>query len=577
VQLTNALVQLSVAAMLVGCVDVNDPMLEAASNRLSDGSQAFVTRELRPAGPPTKRPWDDDAHSLDSAIEAVGGRATIGIKIPSSDRFMTQRVRSVPDAAGFDAGIRFLENSGVEVLHRIPRIGAAVVAFGDAPPSSIWRHPLIDYVEPDRPVTPASVRVTKTRHVAPKPTAYSCTPGGTGPECVPWGIEDAGFPQQWSNWDGSGAKVLVIDHAYQRGHPDLPYIPNENCGSYIGWDGCDGFLESHGTHVLGTLAALDNGYGVIGGAHGIDGDDLYFFPLCDPADPDECLSSASAAGIDWGAAKGVQVISMSYQSYYYDLTEDAAVWSAHYYDDIVLVAAAGNHWQNNEFFITYPASLPDVIGVSGHRESPHMVMGWAAISWDRCYIEPEQDFWDSDWGPHVDISAPFQAWSTVLINGYDDEWCGTSMATPHVSAAVAIMRAKNPTLPNSTIESFLLGSATDAGAAGWDNIFGHGRLNASLAIATVQQPPPPPPPLIAHINGPEAMETWQTCSWTATYSGGSGSVSYKWFKNGAQVSTSATVYLSGPPFNLKLTVTRGVESDSDTRYIYVGSSGGCGI
>jgi hypothetical protein len=137
----NALVHMGMAALLFGCVDVSSPALEEASNRLTDGSQAIVTRELRPAGPPTKRPWDDDAQSLDSAIAAVGGRATIGIKIPSSDRFLTQRVRSLPDAAGFDAGIRFLENSGVEVLHRMPRIGAAVVAFGDASPSSICATP----------------------------------------------------------------------------------------------------------------------------------------------------------------------------------------------------------------------------------------------------------------------------------------------------------------------------------------------------------------------------------------------------------------------------------------------------
>jgi subtilisin family serine protease len=389
----------------------------------------------------------------------------------------------------------------------------------------------------------------------------------------------AGFPQQWSNWDGSGAKVLVIDLPYQRGHQDLPYIPNENCGSFMGWDGCAGFLDDHGTHVLGTLAALDNGNGVIGGAHGINEDDLYFFPFCDPANPGYCLQSASAAGIDWGASKGVQVISMSYGGPDYDLSEDAAVWSAHYYDDIVLVAAAGNHLQDDQFPIRYPANLPDVIGVSGHRESPDPLAGWATLIWERCYNELYEDFWVSDWGPHVDISAPFEAWSTVFNDGYAHEmpWCGTSMATPHVSAAVAVMRAKNPTLSNSTIESFLLGSATDAGAAGWDNIFGYGRLNASLAIATVQLPPPPPPPLTAEINGPTAIETWQTCSWTASYTGGSGSVSYKWFKNGAQISTSATVYLSGPPFTLKLTVTRGVEADSDTQYISVGSSGGCGL
>ena len=85
-------------------------------------------------------------------------------------------------------------------------------------------------------------------------------------------------------------------------------------------------------------------------------------------------------------------------------------------------------------------------------------------------------------GAEVDVSAPGSSIisSTSGTTGYGT-LSGTSMATPHVSGAAALLKALNPTWTFADIDSRLKNTAVDLGTSGFDHDFGYGRINADAA------------------------------------------------------------------------------------------------
>ncbi|MGH2570364.1 MAG: S8 family serine peptidase, partial [bacterium] len=86
-----------------------------------------------------------------------------------------------------------------------------------------------------------------------------------------------------------------------------------------------------------------------------------------------------------------------------------------------------------------------------------------------------------------EVAAPgVNVWSAQPGGGYQF-LSGTSMAGPHVAGVVALMRAANPDIDVDTIKQILMDTATDLGAAGEDNTYGHGFINAYEAVLAVLQ------------------------------------------------------------------------------------------
>jgi subtilisin family serine protease len=97
----------------------------------------------------------------------------------------------------------------------------------------------------------------------------------------------------------------------------------------------------------------------------------------------------------------------------------------------------------------------------------------------------------SNYGSPLDIAAPGSSIYSTMIDsdpsgpgtyGYKS---GTSMATPHVSGLAALIWSFAPSLSHIQIRNIIQDTADDLGTAGWDQYFGHGRINAWNALETV--------------------------------------------------------------------------------------------
>ncbi|MGQ0643728.1 MAG: S8 family peptidase [Gemmatimonadaceae bacterium] len=215
------------------------------------------------------------------------------------------------------------------------------------------------------------------------------------------------------------------------------------------------------------LLIIDSGYGL---APGILASDLVFWGACNNLAPPNaaCLPNDINAALNWAAGNlgNRGVVNMSFSGPGFSTTTAtavAAVWAA----NIVLVAAAGNDASN---VVHYPAGYSNVLGVSGMND-------------DLTFADPTPCGRNSrsNWGTHVDLSAPFRA-ATTFVPNTTALSCGTSLSAPHVAGAAVLMRAFRADWTGPDIVSQLIWSTKDLGPNGYDTKFGKGLLQADVAI-----------------------------------------------------------------------------------------------
>ena len=98
----------------------------------------------------------------------------------------------------------------------------------------------------------------------------------------------------------------------------------------------------------------------------------------------------------------------------------------------------------------------------------------------------------SNFGPEVDVTACGEAiYSLALNNGYATR-SGTSMAAPHVTGTIALMRAVYPTMSAAAIRTVLMQTSRDLAPTGYDNYTGAGVINAGAAVLMAQSMNPGP-------------------------------------------------------------------------------------
>jgi hypothetical protein len=284
-------------------------------------------------------------------------------------------------------------------------------------------------------------------------------------------LRTIGAPAAWAVTHGAGETVAVLDSGADAANPDLAAKIRRNVNICIADDpNCAGSGDplGHGTHVSGIAAAsTDNRVGVASLGWSVRFD---MFKVLDSAGAGNTADVASA--IYDAVAAGDRVISMSFANFSCpvdpndcgpDPDEAAAVEYALGHN-VVVVAAAGNDGFDSP---TYPASYPGVMSVAATDNSGVI-----------------QSF--SQWGGAADIAAPGVGIVSTWNNNGDFVDTGTSMSTPQVAAAAALMISHNPSLSGPQISELL--ESTARPVAGGHPING-GVLNVPAALAAEARAP----------------------------------------------------------------------------------------
>ncbi|MDQ0268465.1 S8 family peptidase [Cytobacillus purgationiresistens] len=237
---------------------------------------------------------------------------------------------------------------------------------------------------------------------------------------VPKGVEMIQASKVWSQTKGNGIKVAILDTGCDIDHPDLQgriiggrnFTDDDNSDPELFED-----YNGHGTHVAGTIAANENGMGVTGVAPEAD---LLIVKVLnkDGSGQYEWI----IAGINYAVEQKADIISMSLGGPN-DVTELHDAIKNAVAHQILVVCAAGNEGDGDEKTdeLAYPGCYNEVISVG-------------AVNLERI----SSPFSNSH--PEIDLVAPGEDIVSTFLNGKYASLSGTSMATPHVTGALALIK-----------------------------------------------------------------------------------------------------------------------------------------
>lgn len=323
-------------------------------------------------------------------------------------------------------------------------------------------------------------------------------------------------------WDtghrGSGARVAILDSGIDAEHPDL--APNLNAAlsrSFVpgeDWNVRDEVFFSHGTHVAGTVAAADNGFGVIGVAPEAE---IVAIKVLSEFTTQGSFSGI-AQGIVYAGDINADVANLSLRGYAFPGIFDrfAPGVSRFFASFQVLFNRATAYAHNRGTTIVVAAGNEEVDADKDRSQkilpsmSPHVITvaatapeGWAFdfdtdldlpasyTNFGRSLIDVAAPGGDFDLPSTelcvVSISAPRPCWVyDGVLSTVSQTWAwatGTSMATPHVAGVAAlVVGANGGSMAPADVWATLRRTVDDLGDPGTDPYFGQGRVNAGSAV-----------------------------------------------------------------------------------------------
>ena len=400
---------------------------------------------------------------------------------PIADEIIVKRAPGLtaPERADVraDAGVRLERTIGlprVEVVTARPGDRARALAELDADPDVVWAEP------------------NQVREAVTADDLFVSL----------WGLENTGqyggtpdadidAPDAWAFTKGAGVSVGVVDSGVLLTHPDL--VPAGNPGEqgttsggadkrtngvdddgngrvddWRGWDWVGGDNDptdghGHGTHVSGTIAAVEDTAGIVGVAP-----QARTVALRVLGDSGSGSTASSAAAFDYAGDLGLRVVNASIGSDGYSSAERSAM-AAH--PNTLYVVAAGNAGRDNDTAPTYPCAY----------DLANIVCVGATDRTDARASFSNTGLWS------VDLFAPGVQILSSTRDGTHGWMSGTSMASPHVAGTAALLFAQDPTLTAGQAKQALLGTVDVLTGLAGLAVTG-GRLNAASALAAPAAP-----------------------------------------------------------------------------------------
>lgn len=429
------------------------------------------------------------------SMSAQLAASAVGVSFPTQHNLAAASTAAVHSYLRTETVKQAIEKTAGHYRDRYePKHSPSVFWSSDSARLTVPRDRLIDLITSDdrvqnvimnSPIPPPSYAVNRDGKSGAASDRY---------KVVTWGVDAIGATKVWGLFGsrGRGAKVAVLDTGVDPDHPDLVgkvakwaefnaqgrEVPNSQPHD----------TDRHGTHVCGTIA----GGNASGTQVGVAPEAVLHVGLV----LDGKVGGTTAqvlAGLDWAIASGADVINMSLGGLNIDPVIETpyqrAILSA-LAVGIPIVAAIGNDGHQttgspgNDFFAF-------AIGASDATGRP------AGFSGGRTQMIRRSNTIDPRFLPLVyskpDLSAPGVDVYSSVPGGTWEAFNGTSMATPHVSGAIALLLSATQIAKSlgdhdraAAIQDLLIATCLERGESGQDHRFGFGFIDAFGAVAAAR-------------------------------------------------------------------------------------------
>lgn len=327
-----------------------------------------------------------------------------------------------------------------------------------------------------------------------------------------WGMPMIGAPAAWGTTTGTRDVVVgVVDTGVAYTHPDLAANIWSNPGNIgLGGASTHGYNaikntydpmddNGHGTHVSGTIGAVgNNGLGVAGVNWSVSIMGLKFLDYRGSGTTANAIKAIDYAVQAKIQGVKVRVLNASWGGGGFDSLLQAEIQQAND-NGILFVAAAGNNGTDNDTTPSYPANypVPNVIAVAA-TDASDLLASFSNYGATTVHLG----------APGVNILSTY--WTRSSSSGY--AWLsGTSMATPHVAGAAALVLAAQPSLTVDQLKAAILNNVDADTSLSGKTVTG-GRLNVYKAVVN-----PAPTPDFSISISPSSSAVAYGSAGSATY------------------------------------------------------------